>query len=164
MSIILFSRPIHSGKTTALLQYCNDRKDVQGILMPDIDGARKIMNIKTRKVFDIECKDPANTKQALTMIGKYSFYTAAFEKANAILLQALAANARLLIIDEAGKLEIDGKGFFPAIEKIVAAYDNEGTMARLLITVRDGLLHELIDLFKLEHYKVVHQAEELSWL
>ena len=43
MSIIIFSRPVHSGKTTELMQWCEQvsiKQNVAGILMPDIDGSR----------------------------------------------------------------------------------------------------------------------------
>jgi len=138
MSIIIFSRPIHSGKTTELLQWCNEQKNVCGILMPDISGSRKILDIKTKEVFDIECTDAENTKEPLTTIGKYHFYTAAFDKANLILLDSLAQKPNWLIIDEAGKLELEGKGFYSSIKKATELYNNKEKTGNLLITGRDS--------------------------
>ena len=84
MSIYIFSGPIHSGKTTHILKWCRRQESVSGILMPDIDGRRKIIDLDTMDVFDIECADTANTKEALTSVGSYNFFNAVFEKANAI--------------------------------------------------------------------------------
>ena len=162
MSIIIFSRPIHSGKTTELLQWCDQQKNISGILMPDINGNRKIMDIKTREVFDIECTDAENTNEPITTIGKYNFYTAAFEKANLILVNALSQKTDWLIIDEAGILELGGKGFYPAIKKAAELYNNKNSSGNLLITVRDSLCEEMIHFFKLGDCRVIHSLEELN--
>lgn len=161
MSIYLFSRPIHSGKTTGLMQWCNRPKNIQGILMPDINGSRKIMNIKTKEISDIECIDAAGSKEPVTNVGRFSFYTSAFEKANFILLDALAQNPGWLVIDEAGKLELDGKGFYKSITKAVAIYNNETRAGNLLITVRDSLCNEVISFFNISNYIIVNNLEDL---
>ncbi|HMK04501.1 MAG TPA: nucleoside-triphosphatase [Ferruginibacter sp.] len=161
MSIILFSRPIHSGKTTALLQWCDHQKNVQGILMPDVNGRRKILDIRTKEIFDIQCTDPVNTRETLTAVGKFHFYTSAFEKANLILINAMQHDPALLIIDEAGKLELDGKGFYNALERIIPFYDRKGR-GRLLITVRDYLCEEVIRFFNMQHYTLVHETGDID--
>ncbi len=162
MSIIIFSRPIHSGKTTELLQWCNQQKNVCGILMPDVNGIRKILDIKTKELFDIECTDAENTKEPLTKIGRYNFYTAAFERANGILTNSLASNPDWLIIDEAGKLELDGKGFYDAMKTIIAVYNSQERPGNLLITVRDSLVEELTGFFELKGHRLIHQLEDLT--
>lgn len=161
MSIYIFSRPVHSGKTTELLQWCSRQKDIQGILMPDMNGSRKILNIGTKEVFDIECTDPGNCNESLTMVGRFNFYTAAFEKANAILFDAISENPGWLVIDEAGKLELGGKGFYSSISKAISVYDREPRNGNLLLTVRDSLCNEVIDFFGLQHYIVITLLEEL---
>lgn len=164
MSIIIFSRPIHSGKTTELLHWCNRQENTGGILMPDINGCRKIMNIKTKEVFDIECTDTASNKEPLITIGRFRFYNEAFEKANALLLELLTQKPGWLVIDEAGKLELDKKGFYPAITKAVNVYTNDPTAGNLLITVRDNLCNEVISFFGLGNCRVIHRLEELTGL
>ena len=54
-----------------------------------------------------------------------------------------------LIIDEAGKLELNGKGFYEAIIKAVYLYNNNKTTGNLLITVRESLCKDVIAFFKL---------------
>jgi nucleoside-triphosphatase THEP1 len=161
MSIYIFSRPIHSGKTTELLQWCNQQKNIAGILMPDINGSRKILDLHTKSVFDIECTDATNTKESLTSVGRFHFYTAAFERANAIMLAALNHTLHWLVIDEAGKLELDRKGFYESIVKAVDVYSDEKIAGNLLITVRESLCNEVISFFKIKNFQVVHKLEDL---
>ena len=162
MSIIIFSRPIHSGKTTVLLQWCNRQKNIYGILMPDMNGSRKILDLHTKEVFDIECTDIENTSEPLVSIGRFHFYSKAFNRANSILLDALLQNPAWLIIDEAGKLELEEKGFYEAIRKAAEAYDSKKNTGNLLITVRDSLFEEVIRFFKFQHCRVIHHLEELD--
>jgi nucleoside-triphosphatase len=161
MSIYIFSRPIHSGKTTELLQWCNQQKNIAGVLMPDINGIRKILDLHTKDVFDIECTDAANTKEPITSVGRFHFYTAAFEKANAIVLAALNQMPDWLVIDEGGKLELDGRGFYESIVKAVDLYSNNKVSGNLLITVRESLCNEVITFFKIKNFLVIHQLEDL---
>ena len=162
MSIYIFSRPVHSGKTTELLKWCNKQTGATGILMPDIDGSRKILDLATTNIFDIECVDPVNTKELLTTIGRFHFYSKAFEKANAILLKAITKNPRWLVIDEAGKLELDGKGFYPAIINALQWHETHGDSHHLLITVRDSLCAAVAAFFNLHDHRVIDTLEELE--
>jgi len=162
MSIFIFSRPIHSGKTTELLQWCNQQKNIAGVLMPDINGSRKILDLHTKDVFDIECTDAVNTKEHITSVGRFHFYTAAFEKANTIILSALNQMPDWLVIDEAGKLELDGKGFYGSIVKAVDLYNNNKVSGNLLITVRESLYNEVISFFTIKNFRVIHQLEDLK--
>lgn len=161
MSIYIFSRPIHSGKTTELLQWCKQQKNIAGVLMPDIEESRKIIDLQTKNIFDIECTDITNTKEPLTSVGRFHFYTAAFEKGNAIILAALNHMPDWLVIDEAGKLELGGKGFYESITKAVDFYNNDKVSGNLLITVRNSLCNEVISVFKIKKNKIIHQLEDL---
>ncbi len=160
MSIYIFSRPIHSGKTTKLQHWCNQQKNIAGILMPDINGCRKILDLSTYTVFDIECTDAAVTKESLTTIGRFQFYTKAFEKANSIILNALKQSPNWLIIDEAGKLELDEKGFYSAVVKAIEFYNKPHSTGHLLLTVRDSLVEEFISFFGLEGCRIISRLED----
>lgn len=161
MSIFIFSRPVHSGKTSALLHWCNKQKDVSGILMPDIEGSRKILDIKTKKFFEIECTDK-NTSEPLVSVGRYNFYAQAFKKANTILTEALLQNPAWLIIDECGKLELQGEGFYPSIHRILSDYTLDRNKGNLLITVRDSLYTEAIHFFHIDNHILISDIAELE--
>ncbi len=161
MSIILFSRPIHSGKTTELLQWCNRQNDIAGILMPDMDGVRHILDIRTNESFMIQCPDPLNSIEPLTSVGKFHFYTHAFERANSLLSDILDQQHEWVVIDEAGKLELESKGFYPSLRKAVELYTGTKERGTLLITVRESLCGEVVRFFGLESFKVVHQTSDI---
>jgi nucleoside-triphosphatase THEP1 len=161
MSIYILSGPIHSGKTTELQKWCNQQQNISGILMPDINGKRKIVDVHTKEVFDIECSDSANTIEPLTSVGRFHFYTALFEKANTILINSLNQNPDWLVIDEAGKLELEGKGFYQSIIKAVAFYNCNRNSGNLLITVRESLCDQVISFFKIKDCHIIHKLEKI---
>jgi len=70
------------------------------------------------------------------------------------LIHAWASKPGWLVIDELGKLELKGQGFFPAVKKIIAAMQQQpGT--NILIVVREGLVDEIARLFQLKNFSVV---------
>ena len=162
MSIYIFSRPIQTGKTSELQKWCNLQKNIHGILMPDINGCRKFFDIRTNKIFDAECADSVNTKEPLISIGKFNFYTAAFEKANSILLDALSQNPHWLVIDEVGKLELTGKGFYKSVDEAVKLYSDKNKPENLLITVRDSLCEDVISFFNIKNFKVINSLDAIE--
>ena len=149
MSIVIFSRAIRSGKTTELRQWCATKKNVAGILMPDLNGSRKILDIATQNVFDIACAEPQNTTQVLINIGRFYFYEHAFEQANRILLSALQAKPQWLVVDEVGKLELDNKGFYESLQQIIPYYQQNKAVGNLLLVVRDSLLEQVKQKFSI---------------
>lgn len=162
MSIYIFSKPIQSGKTSELLEWCNFQKNINGILMPDINGCRKMLDIGTKEIFDAECFDAVNTKELLTSIGRFNFYTAAFEKANSILLHALSKNPDWLVIDEMGKLELKEEGFYKSIVESAKKYSDKTHSGNLLITVRDSLFEEVISFFSIKNFKVINSLDGIK--
>ena len=161
MSIYVFSRPIQSGKTTDLLNWSNNKNSISGILMPDINGARKIFDVATKDFFDIECIYRENTKEPITSIGRFHFYTSSFEHANSIILSALGQKPDWLVIDEVGRLELEGQGFYTSIVLAVHVYNQPAYPFNLLITVRDSLLAEVISFFKINNCHIIHDLELL---
>lgn len=149
MSIFIFSRSIRSGKTTELQQWCATQKNVAGVLMPDINGSRKIWDIATQGVFDIACAEPQNTTEPLINIGQFHFYEHAFEQANHILMVALQAKPLWLVVDEVGKLELGGKGFYQSLQQIIPYYQQTDAAGNLLLVVRDSLLEQVIQNFSI---------------
>ena len=161
MSIIIFSRQVRSGKTTELLHWCDQQKNVAGILMPDIDGKRKVLDLRSGVMFDIECHDPVNTKEALVQVGRYHFYTAVFETINSLLDQTLSDDPEWMIIDEVGKLELEEKGFYNLVKKVIYDHENKRTTANILLVVRDSICDEVISRFNINTYTLVHGLEGL---
>ena len=155
MSIILFSRKIGSGKTTELQEWCSRQNNIAGILMPDIEDKRKIFNLQTKEIVELECTDPDNCAEELIQVGRFYFYAAVFRQVNAILLQSLEAGPDWLVVDEVGKLELNRAGFFDALIEIITAHQNKTTASKILLVVRENLCDEVIGFFKIEDYMKV---------
>ena len=156
MSIIIFSAPVHSGKTTALINWCSGKKNVGGILMPDIDDLRKFINIETKEVFDAECKFPQQTNKTLVSIGPYHFYEDAFSKANNILMNVFPLLTHI-IIDEIGKLELQHKGLYEGTMHLLNT-----TTQNIILVVRDSLVNDVITAFNLTNYLLTTDVKELQ--
>jgi nucleoside-triphosphatase THEP1 len=142
------------------MNWCDTQQNVSGILMPEINGSRKIMNIKTGVVFDAECIEPGNTNEELLQVGQFSFYASAFEKANEILLESIPHSSSLLVIDEVGKLELEKKGLFPSVEFAIKNHQFTSGKKAILV-IRDSLVESAISFFNIKEYMLVHKAEEI---
>ena len=152
MSIILFSRQVGSGKTTELMEWSRRQNNIAGILMPDIEGKRKIFNLQTKEIVELECPDPDNCSEGLIQVGRFYFYAAVFRQVNTILLQSLEAGPDWLVVDEVGKLELNGSGFYDSVNWIISAQKNKTTASKILLVVRENLCDEVISFFKIEDY------------
>ena len=128
--------------------------------MPDVDGSRKIFNIKTKEYFDVECKDPSASRHSLVTIGRFHFYAYAFEKANAIILQS-ALVSDLLIIDEVGRLELEGNGFYQSIKEVLQLDEYKNDTKALLLVVRDSLYAQVLSFFEITKHKLVSKLSDL---
>ena len=155
MSIIIFSRPVHSGKTTTLLEWSKGQKSITGILMPDMDGERKMLDIRTNEIFDAECKDAGDAKAATVNIGRFYFYASSFKKANSILMNEMAKAPEWLIVDEVGKLEMEENGFYPALKKLIPFYQSEKALGRLVLVIRDSLVEKVCSFFEIKDPVIV---------
>ena len=164
MSIIIFSRPVRSGKTSELQYWCSTQKNTSGILMPDVNGKRMLLDIRSGILSEIECDDPVNSKFALQAVGKYFFYASAFEKANSILLKESATGNGtgycMVIIDEVGKLELQSMGLYEATKNLLENRDYKTSQKNLLLVVRDSLYQQVVSFFKItDHILIRHLTE-----
>ncbi|MDB5253179.1 MAG: NTPase [Flaviaesturariibacter sp.] len=136
MNILLFSRPVHSGKTTELLDRSAGQPGVFGIAMPDEHGVRQMRDVRTGVSWLAQCLVPGMAGQAVETIGRFAFYQSSFQRANDLLRNAASARPRWIVIDEIGTLEMSGGGFRPVLDEILQV----GSCQNLLLVVRDTLL------------------------
>lgn len=130
---------IQSGKTSGLFKLLNTRYSVDGILSPIVNEKRVLYHIasKTIKRFEV---DESNEKTI--SIGNYIFLQESFDWANEKLIKGFSSKPDFLVIDELGKLELKGKGFYPSIKEILEIKDNSAT--QLILVIRDYLLDEVL--------------------
>lgn len=151
-NIYIFSRPVRSGKTTELARWIQDQKAAGGILTPDIDGLRHLVDIATGNAIQLETK---NIGQSTIEIGKFIFLEESFQQARTILLNSMHGRFEWFIVDEVGKLEIERKeGLEPALEKIIKHHKTINT--KLLLVIRDSLLQKAITYYHLDEAIIVN--------
>lgn len=157
MSIIIYSKSIHSGKTQSLLTWCETQTNVSGILMPIVNDKRFFYNIKTKTNFEAEVN--CLYKDEVWQIGKYLFSQQAFGKANEIIRIAITENADCVVIDELGFLELEGKGFYDSWQFAMQAIKNQQFTGKLVLVVRDSLLKDVVLNLQNLPYKVVDDLQ-----
>jgi len=156
-NIYIFSRPIRTGKTTDLEEWIKDRDDVGGILTPDREGRRCLLDISTNMLHEFQVAEPSTHTLS---IGRFFFSAEAFQIAQDILLHSASS---WLIIDEVGKLEIEHHtGLEPALSRIISYYQSAADIeTRLLLVVRDTLLDQAIDKYRLQNAHVIHSLQDI---
>ena len=145
--IFLLSGAVHSGKTTSLTQWIKDKDNVDGILQPVIDGKRYIKIISSGEIMLLEILDDSDNKNIIT-IGNYKFSSESFNWTRNQLIFFFQKNPDWLIIDEFGKLELDDKGFEPALGKIIYELKNY-PIINLVVVVRDYLISGFLQKYSL---------------
>lgn len=147
-NIYIYSGPVHSGKTTRLMQWAAGKKNIDGILQPVIDEKRFIYNISSRTLKILETAETKPDNE-LVKIGKYQFQKSVFDWAQNVLIDCLDKKLDWMIIDEIGPLEFEGKGLEPVISKIII--EDKKFSGNILCVVRESILKKFITYYMLEN-------------
>ncbi|RYY41313.1 MAG: hypothetical protein EOO08_02345 [Chitinophagaceae bacterium] len=153
MNVFIFSRPIRSGKTTELKQWCAGREGVTGILMPDISDERYFESMPGGVQWPLKGIDD----DTCTEVGRFRISHASMSRA----VDWLSSNrtAGWLVIDEIGRLELRGEGFAPLLSSLLS--DTAPGPINLLLVIRATLVDEAIRHFGLEHAHTVSTLNEI---
>ncbi len=155
--IFIISGPTRSGKTTFLTDVISKlKKNQPGIKIGgliahgmDVNGERfgfNIENIATgQKAFLCSQEPEENTIK----IGRFYFSQNGFDFGNQALLNDLD-QLDILVVDEVGYLEIQGKGWFEAIEKAM-----QQEQLDIIMVVRKRILEQILNLWQNKHFIVV---------
>lgn len=147
-NIFILSGPVRSGKTSMLAEWVRLKKGISGVLTPDEKGRRMLLDIAPNKYHMFEAGDTYGGETVT--VGRFLFARAAFEEGRRIIAESLDASPEWLVIDEAGKLEIEqGEGFEPFIKRAVQHYQRPGCQGRLILVVRDSLLEAALKKYNL---------------
>jgi len=141
------------------MQWVRQQASVAGILTPDIDGKRILLDISTNQLYPLQTD--GNNMDTIA-VGKFLFSKAVFLKGKEILEHALAGVADWLVIDEVGKLEIErDQGWEPAVAHITEAFAPI-RHRKLLLVVRDSLLNAARERYCLQHAHVINDLTGLQ--
>jgi len=151
-AIKILSGQVHSGKTTRLMQWAASQKNIDGIFQPVIDDKRFIYHLGSRTLKLLETTN-STPKSSIIEIGKYKFNNDVFVWAKNALSESFNKNLEWLVIDEAGYLELDGKGLEPVVSEIINS--RQKFSGNIVFVVRDYLLLKFIKQYNLEkHYEL----------
>ena len=156
--IYIFSRSIRSGKTTELLEWIRHERKVAGILMPDVNGSRKMAEIVSGDVYEFEV---ASAGEGIISIGKYHFKEEIFKKGQEILLVKQRIPVDWIVVDEVGKLELEGRGFEPAVSQLIKDVKEGSRKEKLLLVIRDSILETAVEQLHLEQAVIVNELKDL---
>jgi len=155
--IFIISGPTRSGKTTFLndviadLRQTHPELKIGGILAHgmDVNGSRfgfQIEDIATGNKHFLSSIQPQKNH---IQIGRFYFDEEGLRFGHQALTQNLDKND-VLIIDEVGYLELQGKGWFEAIEKAM----NQDNL-NIIMVVRKRLLENILQLWRDKHFVVI---------
>jgi len=144
-NIFILSGPTNSGKTSKLLEWCKNRKDVYGILTPKINGKRIFQNVNTGEQFEMEA---CENEEKILSVGKYVFSTKSFEQATFILKEASNKKNGWLIVDEVGPMELKGEGFSTQLKQVLL---KKADTLKVIIVVRETLVEEVVNHFCIQN-------------
>lgn len=151
-TIYILSQPIQTGKTSKLLEWVKTQQGIGGILTPDIDGKRKLLDIANNQFHHLQLEP----HEEGIPIGRFVFSKEVLAKARQILNDAITQPYQWIIVDEIGRLEMDEKqGLEPAVSEIISYYQSNRVEAKLLLVIRDYLLADAIQYYGLKEAKVL---------
>lgn len=143
--VILFSGPIHSGKTTRLQQFIAD-KICDGIIAPVKNSKRYIQRIKTSEIRLLDTYDKDSVQ-----IGKHKFSKSTFEWARRQIQEASKSKIDYLVIDEIGKLELKNEGYEPILSGTINHFKEQNNFD-LVLVVRKNLVDDVIEKYGLNFF------------
>jgi nucleoside-triphosphatase THEP1 len=145
--IFIVTGKIGSGKTSLIKKIVHDLQQdkisVSGIYSP------RILENGVTTGYDIVHISTGETEKFLRQqgnenqqrIGKFYIVAEGLKKGNEILMNTLS---KLIIIDEIGKLELEGGGWAPSLEQLIA-----NSKSHLLLSVREEVIDEVFEKFKI---------------
>jgi nucleoside-triphosphatase THEP1 len=152
--VFIFSGEIHSGKTTSLSKWIENKPDVTGILTPVIEGKRFFVDIHSGEKFEMEA---AIDEEKIISVGRHRFSEENFDKAKLVIRNAMNTSG-WLVIDEIGPLEIRGEGFSNILQDVL---ENQTFRQKILLVVRKTNVADVINKFQIPVAVVINSMDEL---
>ncbi len=156
--VFIVSGGVADGKTTFLSELLEGLKKqkckLAGFISPRIlEGGKTIgydlENVATHEHFAFLRKNGTPNGDMSDVIGRYKIDLAAQQRAKQILLDALVNSSPTVVIDEVGRLELNGKGWHDEIKRLAQKDD-----IYLLLSVRDVFVDEVIEKFGLYNAQI----------
>jgi nucleoside-triphosphatase THEP1 len=154
--VLIITGKIGQGKSTFLSEIVQQWKtkeiNVGGFIAKAIfiDGARKgynLINIETNEIIQL-ARDSGN--MGMQRAGKYYFFDEGLAEGKKILSPESSAKKDLVIVDEIGFMELEGKGWAESVNCLM----NESS-CKMLWVVRETILEDVIKKWNLKNPVVI---------
>lgn len=153
----IFSGPRDQGKTTSMISYYNSlKKNGDGVASVKVFqngnciGYDFIHLSTSDSVPGLRLKTSLPSRwNELYKVGQYSFSKSGFDFAEKVINETFVKSDFSVWIDEVGKLELGGKGFFLLIKKAMQAN------RILYLCCRDSFISKIIEMFLIRDYKIL---------
>lgn len=156
--IFILTGPIHSGKTTWLINKIVGRQIFSGILQPVANGKRVILDIHTGLSAPLEADIEMDND--IVHVGKYKFKQSTFDWAKDVLKQSIEHGSEWIVIDEIGKIEIiNDQGLEPIVSELINMRINNTLTSKLLLVIRDTLVESALAKYSLQNAVIKVFAE-----
>jgi nucleoside-triphosphatase THEP1 len=146
--IIILNGEIQSGKSSALMLWCNAH-NASGFITPTLEGRKELYDIRSKQCFPYQLSE---TAEGAISVGKYYLDANSFRRAEEIYEQSNQSS--WFVMDEIGKLELAEKGHAKLFRHILSTWQNN-----ILIVVRNSLLEEVTKHFQLSNFRVIHNKD-----
>lgn len=155
--IFIYTGLVQSGKTTRLASWVKTKKSKGGLLAHTVKGEKHLESLHSGEIknLGISPHDPDGIS-----VGRYWFSSKVLSWARKQLFLAVDSKVDLLIVDEIGPLELEGKGYEPAFREIIAS-----KLARdmtLIIVVRNHLVDRVITHFDLNRAIIIDDLNRIE--
>ena len=160
--VMIITGAIGQGKTTQSFRLVEMLKSknipVSGICCPRIMEGKDTVGYDIVDVAGIGSRIPflrVDNNPDLERIGKYGIYPGALRVGNDVLRKALDDDAGVIVVDEVGKMELEGHGWAQNIDKLV------GSSAILVLAVRNTFVDDVVKKWALKNFTVFEVAENV---
>ncbi len=161
-TLFIFSAPVHSGKTSALMAWAEDRTDLGGFLAPDLEGVRHLFTLRDRRMHPFQVREQTVPSEELVTICRYHFSASTFALARQMLIEDALRPMPWLVVDEVGKLELQGLGHEPALSEVIRMHHTGVYRGKLLLVVRTELLGDVMEKYRLHSATVLSDLRALT--
>jgi nucleoside-triphosphatase THEP1 len=144
--LVLWTGQKHSGKTTSAARLINTAREegfnVAGLLAPSVYRDGELLGFD---VIDLqnETRAPlARRKAEPGKTGKFEFLQSGLKLGNAALSDEATKSTNLIVIDEFGPLELNGRGWRKSVDSLM-----DSSNALILLVVRQELAESVLQLY-----------------
>ena len=143
--IWLYTGAIETGKSTALYRWAKERPEVMGVFCLRHPEQKELCLWPDNRWLPFQA---AEQGEGTLSVGRYHLYESGFRQAEAWLHAWEGRWPQWVVLDEVGKLELQGKGFADTVQWLLTQ-----PIPNLVLVVRDTLVRQVEDTYGIANAK-----------